>query len=190
VLTDSLISYTKRKISILNGLHTYLAAFGMLKQIKTVQEYVQDTDRLHALNLLVEEEIFPFLNQPLDSLRDYTSAIFDRFKNPYMAHALHDISLQSIAKFKSRLLPICTYFLEKQGALPPRISAGLVALLLCHLRYPELMRDTEETKHYFKQLQARDESELDKVILTSKELFGFLDRSSLELAYANLNTQP
>jgi len=190
VLTDSLISYTKRKISILNGLHTYLAAFGMLKQIKTVQEYVQDTDRLHALNLLVEEEIFPFLNQPLDSLRDYTSAIFDRFKNPYMAHALHDISLQSIAKFKSRLLPICTYFLEKKGILPPRITGGMVALLLCHLRCPELMRDTEETKHYFKQLQARDESELDKVILTSQELFSFLDRSSLELAYANLNTQP
>jgi hypothetical protein len=52
------------------------------------------------------------------------------------------------------------------------------------------MRDTEETKHYFKKLQARDESELDKVILTSQELFGFLDRSSLDLAYANLNTQP
>ena len=190
VLTDSLLPYTKRKISILNGLHTYLTAFGMLKQIKTVQEYVQDPDRLHALNLLVEEEIFPFLDQPLDSLRDYTSAIFDRFKNPYMAHALHDISLQSIAKFKSRLLPICTYFLEKQGTLPPRISAGLVALLLCHLRYPELMRDTEETKNYFKQLRARDESELDKVILASQELFGFLDRSSLELAYANLDTQP
>jgi tagaturonate reductase len=190
VLTDSLLPYTKRKISILNGLHTYLAALGILKQIKTVQEYVQDPDRLHALNLLVEEEIFPFLDQPLDSLRDYTSAIFDRFKNPYMAHALHDISLQSIAKFKSRLLPICTYFLEKQGTLPPRISAGLVALLLCHLRYPELMRDTEETKNNFKQLRARDKTELDNVILASQELFGFLDRSSLELAYANLDTQP
>ena len=190
VLTDSLISYTKRKISILNGLHTYLAAFGMLKQIKTVQEYVQDTDRLHALNLLVEEEIFPFLDQPLDSLRDYTSAIFDRFKNPYMAHALQDISLQSIAKFKSRLLPICTYFLEKKGTLTPRITGGMVALLLCHLRCPELMRDTEETKHYFKQLQAKDESELDKVIQASQELFGIEDRISLELAYVNLNTQP
>jgi tagaturonate reductase len=190
VLTDSLLPYTKRKISILNGLHTLMAALGRLQQIQTVQEYVQDPDRLQELNRLAEEELFPFLNQPLDELRAYTSAIFERFKNPYMAHALHDISLQSIAKFKSRLLPICTYFLEKQGALPPRISAGLVALLLCHLRYPELMRDTEETKHYFKQLQARDESELDKVILTSQELFSFLDRSSLELAYANLNTQP
>ena len=177
VVTDSLLSYTRRKISILNGLHTYLAAFGILNQIKTVQEYVQDPDRLHALNLLVEEEIFPFLDQPLDTLRDYTSAIFDRFKNPYMAHSLQDISFQSISKFKSRLAPICTYFLEKKGILPPRISDGLVALLLCHLRYSELMRDTEETKHYFKQLQDGDASELDKVIQASQELFGFLNIS-------------
>jgi tagaturonate reductase len=190
VLTDSLLPYTKRKISILNGLHTLMAALGRLQQIQTVQEYVQDSSRLQELNRLAEEELFPFLDQPLDELRAYTSDIFDRFKNPFMAHALNDISLQSIAKFKSRLLPICTYFLEKKGTLPPRISAGLVALLLCHLRYPELMRDTEETKNYFKQLRARDESELDKVILASQELFGFLDRSSLELAYANLDTQP
>jgi tagaturonate reductase len=167
-----------------------MAALGRLQQIKTVQEYVQDPGRLQELNRLAEEELFPFLDQPLDELRTYTSAIFERFKNPFMAHALEDISLQSIAKFKSRLSPICTYFLEKKGTLPPRISAGLVALLLCHLRYPELMRDTEETKNYFKQLRARDESELDKVILASQELFGFLDRSSLELAYANLDTQP
>jgi tagaturonate reductase len=187
VLTDSLLPYTKRKISILNGLHTYLTAFGMLKQINTVQEYVQDPDRLHALNLLVEEEIFPFLDQPLDSLRDYTSAIFDRFKNPYMAHALHDISLQSIAKFKSRLLPICTYFLEKKGTLPPQITIGLVALLTGHLRSPDQMRDSEENKRYFKQFQASDASELDKIIQASQELFGIEDRISLELAYSKLN---
>jgi tagaturonate reductase len=107
-----------------------------------------------------------------------------------MAHALNNISLQSIAKFKSRLLPICTYFLEKKGTLTPLITGGMVALLLCHLRCPELMRDTEETKYYFKQLQAKDESELDKVIQASQELFGIEDRISLELAYVNLNTQP
>jgi tagaturonate reductase len=55
VLTDSLLPYTKRKISILNGLHTYLAALGILKQIKTVQEYVQDLGRLQELNRLAEE---------------------------------------------------------------------------------------------------------------------------------------
>ena len=188
VLTDSLLPYTKRKISILNGLHTVMAALGRLQQIQTVQQYVQDTDRLQVLKLVAEEEIFPFLDQPLDTLRDYTSAIIDRFKNPYMAHLLQDISFQSISKFKSRLAPICTYFLEKQGTLPPRITVGLVALLVGYLRFPDLIRDSEENKQYFKQVQDEDASELEKVIRASEELFGFRDRSSLELAYAKLVT--
>jgi len=187
VLTDSLLPYTKRKISILNGLHTGMAALGRLQHIQTVQEYVQDPDRLQELNRLAEEELFPFLDQPLDELRAYTSAIFDRFKNPFMAHALNDISLQSIAKFKSRLLPICTYSLEKKEMLPPRIAVGLVALLMGHLQSPDQMRDSEENKRYFKQLQANDASELDKVIQASQELFGIEDRISLELAYSKLN---
>jgi len=187
VLTDSLLPYTKRKISILNGLHTVMAALGRLQNIQTVQEYVQDPDRLQELNLLAEEELFPFLEQPLDALRGYTAAIFDRFKNPFMAHALNDISLQSIAKFKSRLLPLCTYSLEKKGTLPPRISVGLVALLLGHLRSPDQMRDSEENKRYFKHLQTYDGSELDKVIRASQELFGIEDRIGLELAYSKLN---
>ena len=187
VLTDSLLPYTKRKISILNGLHTLMAAQGRLQHIQTVQEYVQDPGRLQELNRLAEEELFPFLDQPLDELREYTSAIFERFKNPFMAHALNDISLQSIAKFKSRLLPICAYFLEKKGILPPRITVGLVALLIGHLRFPDQMRDSEENKQYFKQLQASDASELDKVIRASQELFGIEVRISLELAYSKLN---
>lgn len=94
-----------------------------------------------------------------------------------MAHSLQDISFQSISKFKSRLAPICTYFLEKQGILPPRISEGLVALLLCHLRFPDLMRDSEENKRYFQQIQDGDASELENVIQASQELFGFLNIS-------------
>ena len=188
VLTDSLLPYTKRKISILNGLHTVMAALGRLQQIQTVQQYVQDPDRLQVLKLVAEEEIFPFLDQPLDTLRDYTSAIIDRFKNPYMAHLLQDISFHSISKFKSRLVPICTYFFEEQEILPPRITVGLVALLVGYLRFPDLIRDSEENKQYFKQIQDGDASELEKVICASEELFGFRDRSSLELAYAKLVT--
>lgn len=78
VLTDSLLPYTKRKISILNGLHTLMAALGRLQKIQTVQEYVQDPSRLQELNRLAEEELFPFLEQPLDELQTYTSAIFDQ----------------------------------------------------------------------------------------------------------------
>ena len=103
-----------------------------------------------------------------------------------MAHLLQDISFQSISKFKSRLAPICTYFLEKKEILPPRITVGLVALLVGYLRFPDLIRDSEENKQYFKQIQNGDASELEKVIRASQELFDFQDRSSLELAYASL----
>lgn len=72
--------------------------------------------------------------------------------------------------------------------MPPRITVGLVALLLGHLQFPDLMRDSEENKLYIKQIQDRDTSELEKVIQASQELFGLQDRPSLELAYANLVT--
>ena len=186
LLTESLLPYSKRKISILNGLHTYLAAKGMLLQLETVADYLKDSSRLAELYLLLEEEIFPFLNQPLDSLRDYASKVLERFSNPFTAHSLRSISFQSVSKFKMRLAPIGQFYLKKNGALPPYISQGLVALILCYLRLPHQMQDTEETLSYFNKLQQAKGSELDKVMLASKDLFDFEDQESLKIAYSNL----
>uniref|UniRef100_UPI004047F546 tagaturonate reductase n=1 Tax=Algoriphagus sp. TaxID=1872435 RepID=UPI004047F546 len=186
VVTESLLPYAQRKISILNGLHTYLAAVGMLKGIQTVQEYVQDYSRLIEINQLLEQEIFPYLNQPLESLQEYGFEIIERFKNPFLAHALLSISLQSISKFRSRLLPICLHYSEKNGELPPKISKGLVALLLCHLRFFDQMKDSEETKKYFENLRKSTDSELKKIICAGKELYDLMDESSLTSAYDEL----
>ncbi len=186
LLTESLLPYSQRKISILNGLHTYLAAKGMLLQLETVADYLKDSSRLAELYLLLEEEIFPFLNQPLDSLRDYASKVLERFSNPFTAHSLRSISFQSVSKFKMRLAPIGQFYLKKNGALPPYISQGLVALILCYLRLPHQMQDTEETLSYFNKLQQAKGSELDKVMLASKDLFDFEDQESLKIAYSNL----
>jgi tagaturonate reductase len=186
LLTESLLPYSQRKISILNGLHTYLAAKGMLLQLETVTDYLKDSSRLAELYLLLEEEIFPFLNQPLDSLRDYASKVLERFSNPFTAHSLRSISFQSVSKFKMRLAPIGQFYLKKNGALPPYISQGLVALILCYLRLPHQMQDTEETLSYFNKLQQAKGSELDKVMLASKDLFDFEDQESLKIAYSNL----
>ena len=136
--------------------------------------------------LFRSQEIFPYLNQPLESLQEYAQEIIERFKNPFLAHALLSISLQSVSKFRSRLLPICLHYYKENGKLPAKISMGLVALLLCHLRFPDLMKDSEENKQYFRQIQEGDASELDRVIRASQDLFGLQDRSSLELAYASL----
>jgi tagaturonate reductase len=185
-LTESLLPYSQRKISILNGLHTFLAAKGVLLQIETVADYLKDPSRLSELNLLLEEEIFPFLNQPLDSMRAYATKVFDRFNNPFVAHSLRSISFQSVSKFKMRLAPIGQFYLKKNGALPPFISQGLVALILCHLRLPHQMQDTDEVLSYFKQLKQAKGTELKKVMLASKDLFEIKDQESLKLAYNKL----
>ena len=186
LLTESLLPYSQRKISILNGLHTYLAAKGILLQLETVADYLKDSSRLAELNLFLEEEIFPFLDQPLESLRDYASKVLERFSNPFTAHLLRSISFQSVSKFKMRLAPIGQFYLNKNGALTPFISQGLVALVLCHLRLPHQMQDTEETLSYFMKLQQAKGSELDKVMLASKDLFDFEDQESLKIAYSQL----
>ncbi|MCM0042557.1 MAG: hypothetical protein NBV61_07305 [Algoriphagus sp.] len=186
LLTTSLLPYSLRKISILNGLHTFLAAKGMLLQIETVADYLKDATRQTELKLLLEEEIFPFLNQPLDSLRDYAAKVFDRFSNPFTAHVLRSISFQSVSKFKMRLVPVGQFYLKKNGTLPPYFSQGLVALILCYLRLLHQMQDTEETLSYFKKLLQGKGSELDKVLRASKDLFDFEDQESLKLAYNKL----
>lgn len=186
LLTESLLPYSQRKISILNGMHTYLAAKGILLQLETVADYLKDSSRKVELNLLLEAEIFPFLNQPLDALRDYAAKVFDRFSNPFIAHSLRSISFQSVSKFKMRLAPIGKFYRSKNGTLPPLISQGLVALILCNLRLPHQMQDTEETLSYFKQLQQAKGTELDKVMLASKDLFDIEDEENLKMAYSNL----
>jgi hypothetical protein len=85
-----------------------------------------------------------------------------------------------------RLAPICQFHLIKNGNLPPSISEGLVALILGYLRFPQQMQDTEETLTYFLNLQQAKGSELDKVMLSSKDLFDFEDQESLKLAYNKL----
>jgi len=54
------------------------------------------------------------------------------------------------------------------------------------LRIPHQMQDTEETLSYFKKLQEEKGSELDKVMLASKDLFDFEDQESIKMAYGNL----
>jgi len=62
----------------------------------------------------------------------------------------------------------------------------LVALILGYLRFPQQMQDTEDTLSYFLKLQQAEGSELEKVMLSSKDLFDFEDQESIKMAYGNL----
>ncbi len=182
MLNPSIDYYSLRKIRILNGLHTFMAAKGLLEGIVTVGEYVSKDENQVELNLLLEQEIFPSMNASKEDLQRYANQVLDRFRNPFVSHKLADISLNSIAKFKSRLLPIFNYHFQKTGALPPIASLGLVSLILFYLNQSDKIKDTADVKNYFSNVD-QSLSEFEKITTSIKDLFELEDQIGLLAAY-------
>jgi tagaturonate reductase len=55
--------------------------------------------------------------------------VLERFANPYIKHLLLSITLNSVSKFKTRVLPSITGFINKQGKLPRNLTFSLAALI-------------------------------------------------------------
>ena len=53
----------------------------------------------------------------------------ERFSNPFIKHYLLSISLNSVSKYKARILGTVLDYQRKQGRLPPRLTFALAALI-------------------------------------------------------------
>ena len=53
----------------------------------------------------------------------------ERFRNPYLEHDLISISLNSISKYKTRVLPSVLEYIKRENALPKRLLFSLAALI-------------------------------------------------------------
>lgn len=81
------------------------------------------------IRTMVFTEIIPSLSDGNPELADFANATFARFHNPYVAHSLESISLNSISKFRVRLLPSMVDYYENQGALPSHLVFAFAGLL-------------------------------------------------------------
>jgi tagaturonate reductase len=66
---------------------------------------------------------------PGDELAVYAETVLERFQNPFVRHQLTSIALNSISKFKTRVLPSLLEYRRRTGKLPPRLVFSLAALL-------------------------------------------------------------
>jgi tagaturonate reductase len=104
--------YRERKVRVLNGAHTAMAAVGPLVDCRTVLDAVQHPAVGAYLRRLLHDEVLPSLPSPEESpgdraeLRQYAAAILDRFRNPALHHLLADIRLNALAKWRTRNLPV------------------------------------------------------------------------------------
>lgn len=118
-----------RKVAILNGAHTLLAAVGLLAGIRTVGKAVSDPDLGPFLRATLWEEIIPVLPFSEDESRAYANDVLRRFGNPHIQHQLTAIALNMESKCLARLLPQIIRFHQTRGCFPPRLLITLAAAI-------------------------------------------------------------
>jgi tagaturonate reductase len=136
VLVPQLDTYRIRKVRILNGLHTLLAQTAYLMGKTTVKESMDDPFCTMLLTAVLEEEILPTIQLPYEELQQYAAAVLDRFRNPFIKHRLADIAMNSVSKFKTRLLPVIDDYYRIKGVLPGRLLYALACLIYAYRHTP------------------------------------------------------
>ncbi len=156
VFTDDLTPYRTLKVRILNGLHTSMVPIGYLIGIDTVRDSLDHINLSKFLHALVHEEIVPTLDYPPDVVDKYVSDVMDRFRNPYIEHYLLSISLNSISKFRVRVLPSLLHYWKNRQVLPSRLVFAFASVLWFYrgIRNQEVipLNDNQEVLDYFKSL--------------------------------------
>jgi len=133
VWTDDLQPYRTRKVRILNGAHTAGALAAVPAGIDTVCEMMAAPVFAGFLRKAVFDEILPTV--PLEEAEklEYAEAVFQRFRNRHLRHELLSIALNSVAKWRTRVLPSLLDSLRCTGRMPRALSFSL-ATLACFYR--------------------------------------------------------
>ena len=129
IFTDNMEPYRTRKVRILNGAHTTLVPVGYLYGIDRVRESLEDEVVGKFLKDALFNNICPTLDLPEEELSQFSADVLDRFRNPYLQHELMSISLNSISKYKTRVLPSVLEFVKRKNELPKNLLFSLASLI-------------------------------------------------------------
>jgi len=129
IWTADLAPYRLRKVRVLNGAHTASVLGAYLAGLNTVGEMVKDPVFGKFVEQAVFDEIVPLLTMKAGEARSYAEAVLERFNNPFIKHELLSISLNSVSKWKVRVLPSLLDYVNQFGKLPPALTFSLAALI-------------------------------------------------------------
>ena len=127
--TRDIRRFHTRKVRILNGAHTSTVAYAMNRGIATVGEAMADEDASAFLKKNLYEEIIPSMDMDEAELLPYAEAVLTRFRNPYIRHEWRAISLNSVSKFRVRVLPSILEYEKKFGKGPENLLKAFGELI-------------------------------------------------------------
>lgn len=128
VLAPDVAPYRERKVRLLNGTHTAMVAAALLAGFETVREAVTDPQFGAFVRRLLLDEIAPTVDAP--GTDAFAREVLDRFANPFVRHALVDITLQGTMKMRVRVVPTVVRHGARTGDAPAAHALGFAAYLL------------------------------------------------------------
>ena len=125
-----------------------------------------------------QEEIVASLDMNKDEALSYANDVMTRFANPYIKHMCQSIALNSVSKFKVRVLPSILEYEKKFGYAPKTLLFSFAKLI--DFYRTDMTDDDKEITEFMKTASVKE-------ILANEKLWGE-DLSYLEnevLKYAD-----
>ena len=176
--------YRIRKVRILNGSHTTLVPVGLLNGTPTVSETLKDDFLKTFLFQTLFNEIIPSIDFDKQQLEDYAHSVLERFSNPFIIHQLESISLNSISKFKVRVLPSLLSYYTKEGKVPKNLTFAMAALIYFYgkdvSKHPYSIKDDPKNITFFNQVWK--DNNVEKVVLETLSNTDLWDQNLSEIS--------
>ena len=115
------------------------------------------------LEKCVFEEIIPTLDLPKKELENYANNVIERFSNPYIKHYLSAIALNSVSKFKVRVLPSILEYIKRFGKMPETLLFSFAKLI--DFYRTDMTNDAPEVVEFMKKATVEE-------ILTNEKFWG------------------
>ena len=128
VYTPDMQPYRTRKVRFLNATHTTMVYRGLERGFTEVAQCIADPEFNAFVRKVIFEEIFPTVALPDEEKKAYAESVLERFANPFAHHQLKSIALNTIAKWKTRCLPVVCDYYRLYGKLPVAMIEGYEAI--------------------------------------------------------------
>ena len=169
--------YRTRKVKILNGAHTAMVPFSILYGNTTVKESVDNKFTGEFINKVVFDEIIDTMDMDRTELNSFAEEIFDRFRNPFIVHNLSSIALNTVSKFRVRVLPSLLDYIKIRNKVPTNLTFAFASLICFYkgsFNGAELpVQDGEDIVANFTRIwKSKDYNQIAKEVLSNKEYWG------------------
>ena len=129
VVAPDISDYRELKVRVLNGAHTAMVPVALLCGLETVRDAVEDAHVGAFVRTIMFDEVVPSLSA--GGGEEFAEAVLQRFGNPFIRHALIDITLHGTTKLRVRVVPSIIELHHRAG----RIADGLAFAFAAHLLF-------------------------------------------------------